>query len=39
MQEQYGVIAEFYDHIVPYRNRQDVDFFVEMAKESGEICG
>jgi len=34
MQEQYGVIAEFYDHVVPYRNRQDVDFFVEMAKES-----
>ena len=34
MQEQYCVIAEFYDHVVPYRNRQDVDFFVEMAKES-----
>jgi SAM-dependent methyltransferase len=26
--------AEFYDHVVPYRDRQDVDFFVEMAQQS-----
>ena len=32
---QYSVTAEFYDHIVPYRERRDVDFFVEMAKETG----
>ena len=31
----YDVIAEFYDHVVPYQNRQDIDFFVEMARESG----
>ncbi len=28
-------VAEFYDHIGPYRDRQDVAFFVEMARESG----
>jgi len=27
--------AEFYDYIVPYRERQDVDFFVDLARESG----
>ena len=27
--------AEFYDHIVPYQDRQDVGFFVEMAAEAG----
>ncbi len=32
--DEYGVVAEFYDYIVPYRERQDVDFFVEMAKQS-----
>ena len=28
-------IAEFYDSVVPYRERQDVNFFVEMAQRSG----
>lgn len=28
-------LAEFYDSVVPYRERQDVDFFVEMAQRSG----
>jgi SAM-dependent methyltransferase len=32
--DEYGVVAEFYDHIVPYREREDVAFFVEMAKQS-----
>jgi SAM-dependent methyltransferase len=27
--------AEVYDSVVPYRERQDVNFFVEMAKRSG----
>lgn len=30
----YSVVAELYDHVVPYRNRQDINFFVEMAKEA-----
>ncbi len=28
-------VAEIYDHIPPYRNRPDVDFYLEMARESG----
>ena len=28
-------IAELYDHVVPYRDRRDVDFFVEAAREAG----
>jgi SAM-dependent methyltransferase len=28
-------IAEFYDYVVPYRTRQDVSFFVQMAQEAG----
>jgi SAM-dependent methyltransferase len=28
-------IAEFYDSVVPYRDRKDVSFFVEMAQRSG----
>lgn len=28
-------VAEFYDSVVPYRERQDVGFFVEMAQHSG----
>ncbi|PKO21633.1 MAG: class I SAM-dependent methyltransferase [Chloroflexi bacterium HGW-Chloroflexi-1] len=31
----YQFTAEFYDHVEPYRERQDVAFFVEMAQESG----
>lgn len=33
--EDYGFIADLYDHVVPYRTRQDVDFFVEAAQSSG----
>ena len=33
--EEYGFIAELYDHVVPYRERHDVAFYVEMARESG----
>ncbi len=32
--DEYAVVAEFYDHSVPYRNRKDVDFFVEIAREA-----
>jgi SAM-dependent methyltransferase len=28
-------IAELYDHIPPYQNRPDIDFYLEMAQESG----
>ena len=28
-------VAEFYDLVVPYREREDVNFFVEMAQQSG----
>ena len=31
----YDRIATFYDSTVPYRQREDVGFFVEMASESG----
>ncbi len=30
----YAFVAEFYDHVVPYRNRQDVAFFVERARQA-----
>ena len=33
--EDYAVTADFYDYIVPYRNRPDVAFFVVMATQSG----
>lgn len=33
--ESYQFIAEFYDYVAPYRDRQDVSFFVEAAVESG----
>ena len=32
---EYGFTAEFYDHILPYRERADVAFWVEMAQASG----
>jgi SAM-dependent methyltransferase len=31
----YAFIAELYDHVVPYRERPDVEFFVQAALESG----
>jgi len=33
--DEYLSIAELYDYVIPYRNRPDVVFFVEAAKESG----
>jgi SAM-dependent methyltransferase len=32
--EDYPFAAEFYDYVVPYRDRQDVGFFVELARQS-----
>ena len=32
---EYDSFAEFYDYVVPYRARQDVDFFVSLAREAG----
>ena len=32
---EYESFAEFYDHVVPYRSRIDVAFFVDMARASG----
>jgi SAM-dependent methyltransferase len=32
---EYKSIADLYDYIVPYRDRQDVPFFVEAAQQSG----
>jgi SAM-dependent methyltransferase len=29
------VLAEFYDSVVPYRERQDVNFFVQIAQDCG----
>jgi SAM-dependent methyltransferase len=34
-EDSYLSIADLYDHVVPYRERQDVGFFVAMAQESG----
>jgi SAM-dependent methyltransferase len=31
----YEFVAELYDHVVPYRERADVGFFVTAARESG----
>jgi hypothetical protein len=33
--QAYAFIADLYDHVVPYRERPDVDFYVEAAKLSG----
>jgi SAM-dependent methyltransferase len=33
--DEYISIAELYDYVVPYRDRPDVGFFVEAAKECG----
>ena len=31
---EYPFVAEFYDSVIPYRDRNDVNFFVEMARDS-----
>jgi SAM-dependent methyltransferase len=33
--QDYGVTAEFYDQVVPYGERADVDFYVDAARASG----
>ena len=33
--DQYAFVADLYDHVVPYRGRPDVPFFVDAARESG----
>ena len=33
--EEYDFIADLYDHVVPYRDRPDVGFFVEAAQSAG----
>lgn len=33
--DQYEFIAELYDFVVPYRERPDIAFFVEIAREAG----
>ena len=30
-----ALVAQLYDHVVPYRERADVAFFVDLAKEAG----
>ena len=35
MQDSYIACADLYDYVVPYRDRQDVPFFVAAALESG----
>jgi SAM-dependent methyltransferase len=32
--ESYAYVAALYDYVIPYRDRPDVDFFVEAAQES-----
>jgi SAM-dependent methyltransferase len=33
--DEYSAIADLYDHVTPYRDRGDADFFVAAATESG----
>jgi SAM-dependent methyltransferase len=33
--DEYGGVAELYDHVLPYRNRADLAFFVEAAVAAG----
>lgn len=32
--DERGFVAELYDYVTPYHNRQDAGFFVEMARQS-----
>ena len=34
--EDYAFVAELYDHVIPYRDRADVSFFVEAAQIAGQ---
>lgn len=33
--DTYDFVSEFYDYVVPYRERQDLEFYVQMAQASG----
>jgi len=33
--EDYAFVAEYYDRVIPYRNRADISFYIEAAEESG----
>ena len=33
--DEYALVADFYDHVVPYRERADVAFFVDAAQKAG----
>ncbi len=33
--DTYAFVADLYDWVIPYRERPDVDFFVEAAKDAG----
>jgi SAM-dependent methyltransferase len=33
--DEYGQIADLYDHVVPYRSREDVGFYVAAAESAG----
>lgn len=33
--DSYRQIAEFYDYVIPYRERQDVTLYLEFSRESG----
>ena len=33
--DHYDFVAEFYDHVVPYAERQDIQFWVDAARQSG----
>ena len=41
--DEYRAIADLYDHVVPYRTRTDIEFYVDAARESGGVlelgCG
>jgi SAM-dependent methyltransferase len=34
-EDRYAQVAELYDHVAPYRDRPDVPFFVEQARNAG----
>lgn len=33
--DEYGAFAEFYDHVRPYQQRPDVDFYLRLARDTG----
>jgi len=35
--DEYASVADLYDHVIPYRDRPDIKFFIEAAKEAGNM--